>query len=484
MSNGSLGDYFFLHKFKVIVAVEADVALLVGLQIGNHLLRVAKFQHGSEQLAGNALALGILLDGEIIKIPIVVIGKLFFQVHGVAFVGEKSSYDAGAGVENETESAACEEGEGFAAGETDGKPNRKAVELLAVGINNCVLCHGFQRDLHYKSGSHGVIFAFGEPIMQGIVKVCVCGNLGQAVKIAFLNYIKSCVFNSPFSKGNFNFSNQFIHAFSLLYSLDFAVKSHLPLHNCGAVLIEGGGAFKFPIIYGHVGSDGGLINAFSEKWDFQPEYGYQKFRVVLYLGGKGIAGGVACVGRENGRRFIFAEIFSVFYVYFLVVAKCISGFFVQRSYEFWQPRCGIGGFIGNALLNYFSIMLRHLQCAVFGEGCNMAGIKFGNKICTFAFGGSKISLQGAVVTLSSSAYNAVYLSVQLHSVFVGGVGKTEGEYINIKGNEGNGHTGGIAVGRYAILGVMLLLAQLEQAIGAALTLVYGVYKPIVKKAAA
>ena len=43
--------------------IESYVGTFVGLQIGYHTLIVAKLQHRAHQLAGNALALGVLFDG-------------------------------------------------------------------------------------------------------------------------------------------------------------------------------------------------------------------------------------------------------------------------------------------------------------------------------------------------------------------------------------------------------------------------------------
>ena len=66
VGNGAFGNLLFVHQIKPVVPVKAYIGLLVGFQIRNHALIVAKLQHGTQQFTGEPLALGLFLNRKII----------------------------------------------------------------------------------------------------------------------------------------------------------------------------------------------------------------------------------------------------------------------------------------------------------------------------------------------------------------------------------------------------------------------------------
>ena len=83
------------------------------------------------------------------------------------------------------------------------------------------------------------------------------------------------------------------------------------------------------------------------------------------------------------------------------------------------------------------IMLRHIQIAVFGKGCDVCGIKVSHKIGTFRTGVDEVFFQSPMMALPPSGYHPVDFAIQLRSVFIRRVCDARKQYFPRKRYKGN-----------------------------------------------
>ena len=74
--------------------------------------------------------------------------KLLFQIHGISFISRKPHDNTETRMKNQFKTAFQQKRKSFVPGKAEWQPCGKAVDLLAIGVDDRVLRHGLQGDQH------------------------------------------------------------------------------------------------------------------------------------------------------------------------------------------------------------------------------------------------------------------------------------------------------------------------------------------------
>ena len=129
----------------------------------------------------------------------------------------------------------------------------------------------------------------------------------------------------------------------------------------------------------------------------------------------------------------------------------------------------------------FRVVFGDVDAAVPCEGRNMPDVQLRNEVRPLRLWAEKTGFQRLVVPLSPRRHDPVYLLIQPLPVCHGRLRKALRQHLRVESDKGNGHAGGVPVRDQAVLGIKLLLSQLEQAVDVPALSGDGVAVPVVEK---